>query len=655
MATLTVGSVSDLNSALKSAKSGDTIQLKAGNYSGVSIYNMNFGSGITITSADSKNPAVLTDLLIRGSTGVTVSNVAFTPPATAADYGIQVSGSANVSLDHVKVTGPEGATGYNLSPVMIRGSTNVAVTNSEFTHVEHGINLLGNTGVTVSNNYFHDIRTDGVRGGGNSSITISNNFFTDFHPQAGDHPDAIQFWTTDTTTSARDIVVTQNVVYAGAGDPIQGLFMRDEKGTLAYKNVTVTNNVVIGAMWNGISLDHVAGGTVAGNVVAALGNELSWLIVKNSDGVALSNNASTSYQTSNSTLTTATGNIQLDPVYDAGQALLNQYGSQIGAWLPSGLFTMDQLQAVVAAVYQADLAAAATLTTIKGGEGADRLTVNNLGDCRLEGNGGSDTLTGGLTGNNVLVGGNGDDTYVIKNIHETVIESAGAGNDTVNTYVNYALSANVEALKLMVGGLTGAGNDLDNRISGSSGDDTILGMGGADSIQAGAGNDTIYGGAGEDNLRGEDGNDTIYGDDGADRLYGLAGNDTIYGGAGGDTIEGGAGVDTLFGGAGRDNFVFRAGDLDGTTRDAPEIVGDFSRADGDLLSLSSIDAKVATPGDDAFTWLGTKAFTGQAGQLHYEVQGGNAYVSGDVNGDGKADFVIALLGVTSLQASDFVL
>jgi len=44
-----------------------------------------------------------------------------------------------------------------------------------------------------------------------------------------------------------------------------------------------------------------------------------------------------------------------------------------------------------------------------------------------------------------------------------------------------------------------------------------------------------------------------------------------------------------------------------------------------------------------------------AGQLHYTVSGTSVIVSGDVNGDGVADFSIAVAHTASLAAADFVL
>jgi hypothetical protein len=53
----------------------------------------------------------------------------------------------------------------------------------------------------------------------------------------------------------------------------------------------------------------------------------------------------------------------------------------------------------------------------------------------------------------------------------------------------------------------------------------------------------------------------------------------------------------------------------------------------------------------AFKFIGGDAFTGAAGQLRFAA----GVVSGDVNGDGKADFQIAVTGITNMAEGDFIL
>jgi hypothetical protein len=77
----------------------------------------------------------------------------------------------------------------------------------------------------------------------------------------------------------------------------------------------------------------------------------------------------------------------------------------------------------------------------------------------------------------------------------------------------------------------------------------------------------------------------------------------------------------------------------------------------DKVELDRIDANALVAGNQAFSWIGSSAFTGSAGQLRAYEQGGSWFVEGDVNGDGSADLVIALTlqGPAPLGAGDFLL
>ena len=71
-----------------------------------------------------------------------------------------------------------------------------------------------------------------------------------------------------------------------------------------------------------------------------------------------------------------------------------------------------------------------------------------------------------------------------------------------------------------------------------------------------------------------------------------------------------------------------------------------------MIDLSQIDANTALAGDDSFVFAGT---TATANGVWYALNGADAIVYMDVDGDGVADSEIALLGVGSLAASDFLL
>jgi Ca2+-binding RTX toxin-like protein len=251
----------------------------------------------------------------------------------------------------------------------------------------------------------------------------------------------------------------------------------------------------------------------------------------------------------------------------------------------------------------------------------------------------------------VLVGGSGDDNHRVDDVSDRVVEAVGGGTDTVWASVDFTLGANIEVLRLTGDALAGTGNALDNRIVGNAQDNRLSGMAGNDRLQGGEGGDTLFGGLGNDELSGDAGDDRLVGDAGADKLLGGAGADTLLGGDGADWLEGGRGVDRMTGGSGADRFFFRPGDLDKSI----DVITDFSSAQGDKIALNTLDANVKTGVDDKFAFIGTKAFSGTAGELRYEVKNGVAYVHADTDGDKVADLSIALLGVKSLVAADFIL
>jgi Ca2+-binding RTX toxin-like protein len=176
------------------------------------------------------------------------------------------------------------------------------------------------------------------------------------------------------------------------------------------------------------------------------------------------------------------------------------------------------------------LSAAADVDTVLVDLAGNQATtlLGNTGDDMLFGNNGADILNGGA-GVDLLVGGAGSDTYIVDDLGDTVVELANGGTDTVQTTLaSYLLDANVENLAYTgTGSFTGAGNGLDNTLTG------------------GVGNDSLYGGAGNDRLFGEDGNDFLDGGDGDDTINAGAGNDAVRGGAGNDTINVGDGFSTI--------------------------------------------------------------------------------------------------------------
>ncbi len=265
---------------------------------------------------------------------------------------------------------------------------------------------------------------------------------------------------------------------------------------------------------------------------------------------------------------------------------------------------------------------------------------------------------------------------------------AGAGDDLVDfTSDRFSYGA------IKIWGGSGAdwilGNSGGDQLWGESGNDRLKGYGGNDVLNGGTGSDELYGGANTDTasyagatkgviaslsditrntneakgdtyvsiegLTGSNHADKLYGNGVANLLTGGSGNDLLNGGSGSDTLYGGLGADDLVGGAGADAFVFKALADTTVSTSGRDTIFDFSGTGGDRIDLSAIDANSAASGNQAFTYLGTAAFTGKAGELRYIKQASDTYVYGDTNGDKKADIAIHLDDAISLSKGYFVL
>jgi Ca2+-binding RTX toxin-like protein len=298
-----------------------------------------------------------------------------------------------------------------------------------------------------------------------------------------------------------------------------------------------------------------------------------------------------------------------------------------------------------------------------------------------------------------LSGGAGDDVLRASFGNQADIFDGGAGFDMVqyaNTNVGFAfvdlrlgtgLSGAQDDFFISIEGLIGTavedrllGNDADNIFYGMEDNDILSGREGADILSGGIGADQLDGGSGSDiasyytgisgvavNLTtgtasgGDAAGDTLTSIEGLsgsnlgnDSLAGNAGANVLRGWGGDDALTGAGGKDTLIGGAGADRFIYGSV-FDSAVGANADVIADFSHGQGDRIDLSAIDADTGAAGNQAFSFIGTAAYTGVAGQLRTHVAGAVTTIAGDVNGDGVSDFHIQLTGAIGLVAADFVL
>ena len=152
------------------------------------------------------------------------------------------------------------------------------------------------------------------------------------------------------------------------------------------------------------------------------------------------------------------------------------------------------------------------------------------------------------------------------------------------------------------------------------------------------------------NVTGSSGDDTYAGTKFGDVVRGLRGDDVLNGRGGNDRITGGLGADKLTGGGKADTFIFTS-----ARETKGDLIRDFDPSENDRIKLSSIDADSGKRGNQSFDFIGTDGFSGDAGELRYKVGAAKTTVLGDIDGDGSADFRIALSGQVTLADDSFLL
>lgn len=377
---LIVSSEQELRKAVEAAKDGDVIRLAPGTYPHIGLGNIKKEGEVTITSADPANPSVISQLVIRQSSGLTLRGLELAADASAAppeapgaageegadsggegngkpiskaelraqwlknrearqaagraaeenmgrepqqrtaegnaddrpgaagnrnagiagriSFPFIVLGSERITLDRLNIHGPfdNKSAAYRITALMVRGSKQVTLSNNRFHNLRNGMGMLDLDGITIRDNEFSDIRSDGLHGGDISNAEISGNIFTDFHPDPADHPDAMQLWSTPRGVTLENITIRDNMVVRGSGSPMQGVFLRDVKNQQAFHNVQIRDNLVLGGLYNGIAVCCMQGGVIEGNqVINYPDRPQSWIRVVNGQSISVRNNIASKY------------------------------------------------------------------------------------------------------------------------------------------------------------------------------------------------------------------------------------------------------------------------------------------------------------------------------------------------------------------------
>ena len=279
------------------------------------------------------------------------------------------------------------------------------------------------------------------------------------------------------------------------------------------------------------------------------------------------------------------------------------------------------------------------------------------GDDKFFGGANSETVTDG-DGSDAIILGGGNDTYFAAGATADGADriAGGAGIDTYDASgATTELRVNLDTVNHGLANVPGPLYTFDVVKSSATslvppnpvgpvvgtGSDTITGF---ENFEGGNNKDIVFGNAAAN---------VLSGNGGADNLWGLGGNDTLEGGDGKDCIGGGAGKDSLTGGAGIDTFFYFLTSDSGNALATRDVITDF-QSGLDVINLKGIE----TNSNVTFTFRGSLAFTGLAGDLRATNIAGGELIQGDTNGDKVADFSIFIKDAPhaiTFTSADFVL
>ena len=286
MTLLTVNTSVQLLAALKAAKGGETIVLKAGSYDKLTLTNKSFAADVTIKSADASHPAVLNGVTLNGVDHLKFDGVVIQQPASQAGNpaarAFNATNSKFIEVTNSEVRGSvDGRFDNDGIGLSFLKSADVSVTNTKFHDLFRGAVFDDVRKLKVSGNAVYDIRSDGFNFSETREVLVESNTFGQFRSAATngmggqgviEHPGIIQFWTNGATKANENIVIRGNVSLQSSSDgfPVGGIFMRDENGNLPYRNVLIEKNLIYTRDADTITVGHGIGVVIRDNTVLSV-------------------------------------------------------------------------------------------------------------------------------------------------------------------------------------------------------------------------------------------------------------------------------------------------------------------------------------------------------------------------------------------------
>ena len=343
MGTIFVSNAAQLSSALITAKGGDTLVLKGGDYGKLSLMNKAFDTPVKIVSESETNPAIFTGLALRNTSNLKFESVKFD---YSSKYGealwaspFAVYDSKNISINKsifdgdVTKGGSAMDNGYgNGRGLYVIGTTGLELTNNKMSGFHRGAFIHKSTDINVSGNEITDMSSDGLDFAEVKNIVISKNYIHDFRLSTTSiaHPDFIQFMSPNAQIASSNIIITDNFLDQGKGNITQSIFIKNEavqtggRPDLFYQDIYIANNIIRNGHSHGITVGDTNGvtvinNTVLANVLAPIASIPSINVISSATDVTVMNNLTNAITVQAKTGWTVSGNFIVQNTNPAGK------------------------------------------------------------------------------------------------------------------------------------------------------------------------------------------------------------------------------------------------------------------------------------------------------------------------------------------------
>jgi len=292
-ASVIVKNNEELLIALKNATGGEVIYLrnKLTPYQLVWQPTEEFypNTNVTITSESTSDVSIFSRFHISNVNNLTIKNLEFTPDNKIRNLNlISISNGQNINVENNTITGR--ATGFAENRAMFLNNTgffarsvkNLVFNNNQVSNLSFGIVIYGslkdtvNKQINITNNAIKHIQGDSIRIVQSQSLLIENNSITNVlgSAQSVNHTDMIQFWTTNTHSPSKDIIIRNNFLHSGDVNLTQSIFMRNEivdlglaSSNMFYQNISIENNIIFAPHHHGITVGESNNLNISNNTV----------------------------------------------------------------------------------------------------------------------------------------------------------------------------------------------------------------------------------------------------------------------------------------------------------------------------------------------------------------------------------------------------